>query len=61
MIEGKSFDNGYNCAKIGKSIHYNPFRNTKVKEDKEENAYKKWIEGWNAYHTEQGEKCENSI
>lgn len=48
MIKGSAFDNGYLCASIGKSIHYNPFRNTK--EDKEKNAYKNWNDGWKKYH-----------
>lgn len=60
MISTTDFDNGFDCVKIGKSIHYNPFRNTKPEEDKEENAYENWNKGWNKYHQEKDIACKES-
>lgn len=48
----KAFLEGMEHARMGKSIHYNPYRNHGV-ESAAENS--DWIDGWNAFHEAAGE------
>jgi hypothetical protein len=42
MIISSPYKNGVLCAKAGKSIHYNPYRNKGTGEQ-----YSNWIAGYN--------------
>jgi hypothetical protein len=47
------FTEGFQHAKLGKSIHYNPYRNDSFTTVEK---YKEWERGWKMFHKEKTKK-----